>query len=585
MIDRHFIEQLKMACDIRSIMENYVTFKRSGRNVKCLCPFHLEKTPSCCVFEDTQSFYCFGCGAGGDVITFIMRIENLNYQEAVEWLANRVGLPLPMHQGDDLAIKVKKKIFEMNRIAAKFYHFMLYGDKGKKARAYFAGRGLKKSTILSYGLGYAGNEWTALRDHLKSFGFSYEEMEAADLVIKSRKNQTYYDKFRNRILFPIIDLQGNVIAFGGRIIEEGTPKYLNTSDTPVFKKKHHLFSLNFAKNSGAKNLILGEGYMDVISMYQAGFHNAVATLGTSLTSEQTQLISRYCEEVVIAYDSDEAGKKATQRASQLFEKAGVRAKVLLLSPAKDPDEFIKKFGRDRFKILLEQSDYVSAAFSKQLKEKYDLDDPDEKTQYIYEQCRLILKMTDFIQQEAYISKLAEETNTPKEILKQKLQQMQLRQGKQQRKIEWKQNQDVFTHPNKRKKTLDSLHIKEIAAQRGVLYFLFHNPDYLQTMEEKITPIDFSEPLYKKAYEFMRTQIKQYFSIDISIFHFEFSAEEISELTGIFNETQKYSNAPAFLQDCLQVLIDARHQMSDDEVKEMPAEYLEKIRLEKRKKKA
>ena len=330
-IPKSFIETLRMSCDIESIVSSYVKLKRTGRNETGLCPFHSEKTPSMVVYNDTQSFYCFGCGAGGDVISFIMRIENLGYVEAIKFLAQRVGLEVPDDGMEDHASKIKPIILEMNRLSAHFYHNVLKSPDGRPGQAYFSSRKLSPQTIVKYGLGYAPAGWNTLRDYLKSKGFSYEQMYEAGLVNKSPKG-SYYDAFRNRVVFPIVDLRKNVIGFGGRVLDDSKPKYLNTNDTPVFKKSRNLFSLNFAKNKIENGrLILAEGYMDVIAVNQAGFENVVATLGTALTPEQARLIATYAKEVVIAYDSDGPGRKATDRAAGLLEEAGVTCRILKMS--------------------------------------------------------------------------------------------------------------------------------------------------------------------------------------------------------------------------------------------------------------
>ena len=309
-----FLQELKMRNDITDIVSSYVTLKRRGRNMVGLCPFHGEKTPSFNIYTENGSFYCFGCGVGGDVISFVMRIENLDYVDAVKFLAQRAGMDMPEDSYDNSMSQLRTRIFEANREAARFYYSSLYTPKGIKGLEYLHSRQLSDRTIRHFGLGFADDDWSSLCKHLKGKGFKDNELVAANLAVQRKNGNGIYDRFTNRVMFPIIDLRGNVIAFGGRIMTDEKPKYLNTSDTPVFKKSTNLFSLNNAKNSGKRTLILCEGYMDVISVNQAGFTNAVATLGTALTSEQAMLIKRYADEVVICYDADEAGQKATARA-------------------------------------------------------------------------------------------------------------------------------------------------------------------------------------------------------------------------------------------------------------------------------
>ena len=353
-IGENFIYELKNLCDIVSIVASYVELKSVGKSRKCLCPFHSEKTASMVVYEDTQSFYCFGCGVGGDVITFIEKIENLNYVDSVKFLAHRVGLSIPDDDLDDEISKKRQRILAMNRLAARFFYNNLKSKAGRVGLEYFQNRGLFLKTIIKFGLGYADDSWDSLKNYLNANGFFFEEMCDADLIIKSSKG-TYYDKFRNRVMFPIIDAKGDVVGFGGRVLDESKPKYLNTSDTLAFKKSLGLYGLNFAKNAGLERFILCEGYMDVISMYQNGFRGCVAALGTALTQAQVRLISRHVDDIVILFDSDEAGALATDRAYKMFLEVGISPRALRLKGAKDPDEYVKKYGSARLKLAIDQS--------------------------------------------------------------------------------------------------------------------------------------------------------------------------------------------------------------------------------------
>ncbi len=338
-----FIYQLKLANPIDTTMGRYVHLIRSGSNYKCLCPFHSEKTPSCTVYTGTQSFYCFGCGAGGDVITFTKQIENLDTYEAIKLLAERGGLEMPENDLNKDGAKLKLRILEMNREAANFFYRNLLQGQDKRGLQYAVQRGLTPKAIKKYAIGYAPAAWDGLMKHLEGLGFTREEMLSAGLIRQNARG--CFDFFRERVMFPIIDLRGNVIAFGGRLIEGEGPKYLNSGDTPVFKKSRNLFSLNFAKNANVKQLILAEGYMDVIAINQAGFEQVVATLGTALTAEQARIMAQYATEVVLCYDSDSAGQNATHRAINLLSEAGLHTRILKVQDAKDPDEYIRKFCR------------------------------------------------------------------------------------------------------------------------------------------------------------------------------------------------------------------------------------------------
>ena len=350
MIPDNVIEEIKVRNDIADVIGTYVTLKRAGSNMNGLCPFHNEKTPSFIVFNATQSFYCFGCGAAGDVVTFIRRIENLDYVEALRYLAKRSGVTIPEEEKSG-GVR-RSRIFEMNKEAARFFRSQLL--LSKEAKAYIIKRGLTKRTVDRFGLGYSGLRGYELIDHLKRLGYNEDEMVTAKLAGKNEKG--YYPFFRNRVMFPIIDTAGAIIGFGGRVMDNSTPKYLNTPDTPAFNKGRNLFALNYAKDHCSEELILCEGYMDVIALHSAGFQNAVATLGTALTQEQARLIKRYTGKVVISYDGDKAGKAATDRASAILTEAGVDVRILQVTDAKDPDEYIKAFGAEAFSRLLKGSE-------------------------------------------------------------------------------------------------------------------------------------------------------------------------------------------------------------------------------------
>lgn len=358
MIPREIIDEIIFRNDIEQVIGSYVTLKRAGSNLNGLCPFHNEKTPSFTVFPATKSFYCFGCGAGGDAITFVMRTENLDYREALEHLAARAGITIPDDDdGYNEKTVSRKRIYEMNLEAAKFFRGCLFDERyGKEALAYLhEERKLSMATIKRFGLGYSPENAWMLTNHMKSLGFTDEELVTGFLCGKSQKSGRLYDYFRNRVIFPIIDTSGNVVAFGGRVMDDSKPKYLNTSDTPAFKKSRHLFALNFAKKHCEEQMMLCEGYMDVIAMHAAGFENAVATLGTAITSEQARIFAKHTKKVIICYDADNAGQTAAAKAMRLLGEVGVEVRVLKIPGAKDPDEYIKKFGVESFKQALGES--------------------------------------------------------------------------------------------------------------------------------------------------------------------------------------------------------------------------------------
>lgn len=385
MIPSSVIDDIKFRCDIESVVSSYVTLKRTGVNLKGLCPFHSEKTPSFTVYPGTQSYYCFGCGAAGDVITFIMKEENLDYRNALEFLAKRAGIALPDFDEGDVRPKGpgRARILQMNLEAAKYYRGMLWDDKiGAPGRQYLTERQLSMGAVKRFGLGYSPRDGGSMLRHLKDLGFTGEEIKTGYFAGENERG--YYDYFRGRVMFPIIDVQGNVIAFGGRVLDDSKPKYLNTSDTPAFRKTKNLFALNYAKNTDAGYFILCEGYMDVITLHDAGFGMAVASLGTAFTEEQARIIKKYVPKVILSYDSDEAGQKAANRAIGILEKAGVEPKILRMSGAKDPDEFIKKYGADRFRSLIEGSSGKFEFMMDGVKARHALDDPAERVKALDE---------------------------------------------------------------------------------------------------------------------------------------------------------------------------------------------------------
>lgn len=407
-IPQSFLDEVKYRNKIEDVVASYVNLKRAGSVYQGLCPFHSEKTPSFTVFPNTETFHCFGCGAGGDIISFIMRAENLEYLGAVEVLAKRAGLEMPDAAGDAKSETIKRaRLYEMNRAAAVFFNRALYAPESEAAREYLKKRGLSRAAVKRFGLGYAPNRFDALSEYMHSLGYRDEELKEAFLCGKSERTGGYYDYFRGRIMFPIIDNFSNVIAFGGRALGDEKPKYLNTSDTPVFKKSRNLFALNFARNACAQSLILCEGYMDVIAVNMAGFPNAVATLGTALTAEQARVMAKYTKKVILSYDSDEAGVAAAKRAIPILTDVGLEVKMLRMEGAKDPDEYIKKFGAARFKILLDDSQGKIDYLCDSVLGKYNILIPEEKLKAANELCEVIGRIDSDVEREIYITRIAE----------------------------------------------------------------------------------------------------------------------------------------------------------------------------------
>lgn len=420
MISREIIDEIVFRNDIEQVIGSYVTLKRAGSNLNGLCPFHNEKTPSFTVFPGTKSFYCFGCGSGGDVITFIMRAENLDYKEALEFLAARAGITIPDDNDSPVEKTIpRKRIYEMNMDAAKFFRSCLFDEGyGREAMAYLHNeRKLSMATIKHFGLGYSPNNAWLLTNHMKKLGYTDDELVTGFLCGRSQKSGRLYDYFRNRVIFPIIDTSGNVVAFGGRVMDDSKPKYLNTSDTPAFKKSRHLFALNYAKKHCEEQMMLCEGYMDVIAMHAAGFENAVATLGTAITSEQARIFAKYTKKVIICYDADNAGQTAAKKAMRLLDEVGVEVRVLKIPGAKDPDEYIKKYGVESFKKAIGES---KTGFDYQLDRiisSFNLEIAEDKIKASEEATALIVAAYSQVQRDIYVRKAAEKLGVSAEAMK------------------------------------------------------------------------------------------------------------------------------------------------------------------------
>lgn len=434
-IPREIIDEIIHRNDIEQVVGAYVTLKRAGSNFNGLCPFHNEKTPSFTVFPATKSFYCFGCGAGGDAITFVMRTENLDYRAAIEVLAQRAGITIPEDDSHTEDTVPRKRIYEMNLAAAKFFRNCLFDDKyGKEALAYLhEERKLSMATIKHFGLGFSPDNAWMLTNHMKKLGFTDDELVTGFLCGKGRNSGRTYDYFRNRVIFPIIDTAGNIVAFGGRVMDDSKPKYLNTSDTPAFKKSRHLFALNFAKKYSEEQMLLCEGYMDVIALHAAGFENAVATLGTAITAEQARIFAKHTKKVIICYDADSAGQNAAQKAMRLLGEVGIEVRVLKLAGAKDPDEYIKKFGVENFKRTLGESKTGFDYNLEKIASGYDLSLPEEKIKASADVCALISGAYAEVEREIYIMRAAQRLDISADALRsdvERVRRAKIREAKQ-----------------------------------------------------------------------------------------------------------------------------------------------------------
>lgn len=573
-----FIQQIRDNNDIESVIGSYIDLKRRGKNLVGLCPFHNEKTPSFTVYPDTASYYCFGCGAGGEVINFIRNIENLDFIDSVKLLADRAGLKIPETDSyDDAIAKLRRRIYEANREAARFFHETLFTEKGKQQLDYLLGRGVSPKMIKHFGLGAAPDDWHALAEHLKNKGFNRDELVAANLLRSSEKDgkRYYYDAFRNKVMYPVIDLRGNVVAFGGRVLDNSKPKYINTSDTLVYKKSNELFALNFAKNGNNRKLILCEGYMDVIALHQAGYENAVAGLGTALTPEQVGLISRYADEVALCYDSDEAGQKAVRAAMTLFSKTGVKVKVIRLEGGKDPDEIIKTHGKERFDRLLDRADNDTEYKLSKLREKYIVETDDGKLNFLREAVK-VLAFCDSIERDVYAMRLSDELNVGKDAILQQINEARKKETYRKNKAELStaqkkvQNLDIAADPQRLK------NVRAAKAEDTILVTLLNNASFYKNIKDRLSKDVFVTPVNKHLLEIIVKRLEEQESVDISHLSQYLTSEEVSVVARLLANQAMVSNTLKECEDCLLVLEEEKKkretpnfsQMSDDSFLEL-----------------
>ncbi len=552
-----FLERIKDANRIDDVMRSYVTLSRTGRNLKCSCPFHSEKTPSCVIYQDNGSFYCFGCGAGGDVITFIMKIENLDYIEAVKFLADKAGIAMPESQFDDSSASEKKRLLEMNKVAAKFFYSNLKTPDGKEGLTYLIQkRGLKPETVKKFGLGVATNHWTALKNHMLALGYTERELVKASLL--NEKNGRTFDFFVNRVIFPIFDLRGNVIAFSGRTLDPESKgmKYLNSRETSLYKKSRTLFALNFAKNSSVKtkSLILCEGNVDVISLHQAGFDTAVATCGTAITPEHARLMSQYCDEVYLCYDSDSAGQKATQAAISLLSAAGLTSKVIKLNGdgVKDVDDYIKKYGPERFKLLMDGSDGAIVFELNKCKQDLDMDSDLGKVEYLKRAVEVLANIESRIEREVYILRVAKEQNLAKELITAEVNNLLRKRTRSNESKEWKK---ISSGTGKRDEINPEAlkHPKEAKAEEGIISYCLTHPDSIGKVMAKISPERFVTPFNKRVYEAILSCHGGMSEISLTSIGHEFSADEMGRISYILASSREITIDEATLNDYISVL--------------------------------
>ena len=573
-----FLDELAVRNPIEDVVGQYVNLKRSGANLFGLCPFHGEKTASFSVAPDKGIYYCFGCHKGGSAINFMMEIEGLSYPDAVRALAKRAGMEVPEDEQYQSRYRQQERLWALHKEAARFFHSKLYAPEGAAALKYAFDRGMPKSTLTTFGIGYAPDSWTSLVDTLRKKGYTDQELRDSGLVTVSKKNGNLFDRFRDRLMFPIIDVRGNVIGFGGRIMkkDDNAAKYLNSPETLIFNKRKNLFGLNLAKKTKLNYLILVEGYMDAIALHQHGFDCAVASLGTSLTEEHAVLLSRYTEQVVLIYDGDEAGQRAAQRAIPMLEKAGLQVKVLQMKDAKDPDEYLKKFGADKFKNLLNESSSRVEYQLNAIRRKYDLRIDEQRVKFITEAAEFISTLPNAVQREIYGTRAAEAAGISFEAIKIEVNKAYKRRIAREKKKQ--ERRDLYPaaqlQPKSRAIRYDNM--KSAMAEETVLALVMKVPALLD-QTDGLTGAEFSSPVLGSAFDQLRKRHAEGFEVSLSGLS-DLTGDEMSHIAGIVQRQQGPVNEQA-LSDCVRT-IRAEHRKGSVSSSEDLLAYQNKLKERK-----
>ena len=571
-----FLDELAARNPIEEVVGQYVNLKRSGSNLFGLCPFHGEKTPSFSVAPDKGIYYCFGCHKGGGVINFEMEIEGLSYPDAVRALAQRVGMEVPDDEEYQSRYRKQERLWALAKEAARFFVTQLYAPTGAEGLRYAQSRGMSKGTLTRFGIGFAPDSWDSLCKAMRAKGYTDEELKDAGLVSVSQKNGNIFDRFRNRLMFPIIDVRGNVIGFGGRVMDNSTPKYLNSPETEIFNKRKNLFALNVAKRTKLGYLILVEGYMDAIALHQYGFDCAVASLGTSLTEEHAVLLSRYTEQVVLIYDGDEAGQNATRRAIPMLERAGLQVKVLQMRDAKDPDEFLKKFGADRFKLLLEESSNRVEYQLRSIQKKYDLKVDEDRVKFISEAAELVSTLGNAVQREIYGNRVAEAGKISPDAMKievnKAFKRRQYREKRKQERIDLAPA--VAAQPKSRTIRYDN--VRSAMAEEIVLAQCLSDAAMIAETEG-LKPEEFSSPLLGRVFEQLQQQSRQGMVPSVAGLT-DFTGEEMAHIAGILQRNPGPVSEQA-MRDSIQV-IRQMHEFKTADTKDTLMELQRKLQESK-----
>ena len=564
-----FLQELAERNDIVDVVSGYVRLtKKSGSNLFGLCPFHSEKTPSFSVSPDKQIYHCFGCGKGGSVISFIMEIENLSFPEAVAFLANRAGMQLP-EQSDDPGAKKRQRLLALNRDAARFFHAQLKTPAGQPARDYLARRQLTAQTVTRFGLGFAPDTWDSLVRAMKALGYSEQELFDGGLVRHGRSGGVY-DTFRNRLMFPVIDVRGNVIGFSGRILGDGEPKYMNSPETIVFSKSHNLFALNLAKKSKCGYIILAEGNIDVASLHQAGFDSAVASLGTSLTPEQARLISRYTNEVVLCYDSDEAGKKAASRGIGILEKLDLKVRVLQVPGAKDPDEFIKKNGADAFRNLIDASAGQIEYRLRDVEAKNPPTTDEGRVDYLKSAASLLASLPGAVEREVYAARVAEKAGVSREAVLQEAERLRRRRIADAKKREARDASRPTQTAQPAQRSIRYDDPRSARAEEGLIRILYLDPGAAKG-KTLPPPESFSSPVLARLYRELLRRVQTGETISMAVLAGQFTGDEMSHFTSVLGAPEDLSHADKAISDYIAV-ITGRTEDAEDDLRALAEKY-------------
>lgn len=547
-----FLDDLIARTDLVDLVSESVRLTKKGNSYWGCCPFHSEKTPSFHVVPDRQIYKCFGCGKGGGAINYVMELENLPYRDAVAVLAKRVGMEVPETRGSSPDMQRRReKLLEMNKQAARLFHQWLHSPEGARGLQYLQKRGLSRQTLTRFGLGFAPDSWDALINAMTKQGYDKRDLLDAGLAV-SNKDGRIYDRFRNRVMFPIIDVRGNVIGFGGRVMDDSTPKYLNSPDTPVYNKSRNVFALNIAKTSKAGRVILTEGYMDTIALHQAGFDSAVASLGTALTAEHAQLLARYFQQAVIAYDSDGAGVSAAQRAIPLLEKAGLKVRVLRMTGAKDPDEYIKAFGKDAFARLLDQSENQVDYRLDQIRKKFNLEDDVQRVAFLQEAAQLIASLQSPVEREIYGGHAAQTAGISAEAMAQEVGKAFRARVRKQEKQRERRDLSPATKLQPDARSLRYDNIRSARAEEGVIRLLFLDAGLAQYMDG-LTSCEFSSPLLGRVYDQIMTRLEQGSAPQLPSLADALTGEEMDHMARVIDQPESMANSRRSVADYIAII--------------------------------